>query len=94
MDLKFHGYDCKIIKREYQNGRIALQLISKEDGELVTTATINIPEIELNENETIIKDYSENEGLLDELIKAKVVTIPTKGVRTGFVVAPIVKVLI
>jgi hypothetical protein len=43
----------------------------------VATATLNLPEIALGPDEVIIKDYSENEGMLDTLILAGLFSFST-----------------
>ncbi len=76
------------------NGRTALELIDAEDGSPVMTATVNIPEEHLEANEMIIKNYSENEGVLEFLQENKFVGPIIRTVRTGFVTCPVVKKLV
>ena len=45
-------------------------------------------------NYTFIKDYSENEGMLDALVKAGIVSEPIEYYHTGYVTCPLVEVLI
>lgn len=78
---------------QYGNGRTALELIDSTDGEPVMVATVNVPDIPLEENEVIIKDYSENEGVLDCLIKEGIVSKPKRHISTGFVLCPVVDLL-
>lgn len=85
-----------MVKRQYsQSDRLALTLIDTMDGSPVGVATINVPETNLKPNEVVIKDYSENEGLLDVLVSAGIV-IPTGRVITlpRGTKAPICNVLI
>jgi hypothetical protein len=58
------------------------------------TATVNIPDAELASNEVCIKSYSENEGMLDALLKAKIVAKPHRTVQSGYVVIPVCKLLV
>jgi hypothetical protein len=53
------------------------------------TATVNVPEVLLADNEVLVKDYSENEGVLDFLIKYNIVTPTPNGVHSGFVWLPV-----
>lgn len=93
--VKFQDWDCIVSKENYaDNDRIALELIDKHNGELVAVATINVPDEDLKDDEAVIKDYSENEGMLDALVKAKIVSKPLRYVETGMVDSPVVKVLI
>jgi hypothetical protein len=47
----------------------------------------------LEEGETIIKDYSENAGILKFLVQHGVVSEPIRNIGTGFVQCQVVKVL-
>lgn len=75
----------------YSNGRTALELIDVEDGEVVMVATVNVPNSMIQKDELIIKDYSENEGVLQSLQNAGIVGPVLGTVRTGFVSCPVVK---
>lgn len=94
-NVVFCGFNCEVAKRKYSNGRTALELIAANDtddvckGEPIAMATVNIPEETLSPEEVIIKDYSENEGMLDVLLKAGIVELSGRSIRTGFVTCPI-----
>jgi hypothetical protein len=45
------------------------------------------------EGETIIKDYSENEGILAFLIENGIVSKPLRNINTGFTQCQVVKIL-
>ena len=98
----FLDIKCDIVKLRYPNSRTALELVIAENdeerelykGEPMATATVNIPQVPLERNEVIIKDYSENEGMLETLVKAGIVEDTGKVVETGFVVCNICKLLI
>ncbi len=92
--VNFAGYTCIVRKREYGNGRIALCLEDAYNGQPVATATINLPNEALQEGETIIKDYSENAGILDCLIEAGIVKPTGDYASSAWIDAAIVKVLI
>ena len=88
--VQFKEWNADIYVERYKNnGRIAIELIDPEDGEIIAVATINIPEIELQENEVIIKDYSENEGMYLTLLMAGVIGPAKYYVETGFVTCPV-----
>ena len=74
------------------NGRTAITVID-EDGEDLLVATVNISEESLEEGETVIKDYSENEGILAFLIDNEIVSKPVRTIRTGFTQCQVVKIL-
>ena len=85
--------NCRIIKDTYANGGICLMLVDEEGP--IATCTINVPEVKLGNNEVIIKDYSENKGILNFLVTNGIVEKPAQAVRISpWVVAPICKVLI
>ena len=52
--------------RKYNNGRPAIELLEIDPDYGYTpymTASVNIPNVLLQDNEVLIKDYSENEGI-------------------------------
>jgi hypothetical protein len=73
MKVKFKEWDCDVVLKRYDNDRIALLLTDVEDGSPVAKATTNIPEVPLGAYDVIIKDYMENEGMKDALVKAGIV---------------------
>lgn len=75
----------------YDNGRVALQLADAETGEPIAKATVNIPEIEIAADEAFIKNWSENEGMLEALIEAGLVTQTVMAGSSNHVDAPIVR---
>ena len=92
--IKFQDWECNIITKRYNNGRLAIELVEAESGEPVTVATVNLPDASLEEGEVFIKNWSENEGIMDTLIKANVIG-PVIGIKhTGFVKATKHKLLI
>lgn len=58
----------------YANGnRLAVQLIDAADGSPYATVSVNVEGVALADDEFVFKTYSENEGLLEEMIAAGVV---------------------
>jgi hypothetical protein len=92
MKLKttYSEYDVSLSWGNYSNGRKALRLIDQEDGLPVMTATVNVPEAELAEKEIIIKNYSENEGVLGFLQENGIVGPVKRMLGVGF---PVVELL-
>jgi len=76
--VKFKRYNCVIEKLAYRNERIALELIDEKNGEPVLVATVNVPEEIINADEVIVKNYSENEGILEVLIRQGIVGFPLR----------------
>ncbi len=103
--ITFNEYECHIVKKSYSNGRLALQLMNakslKEPNysmqlgtECIATVTINLPNEDIADDEIFIKNYSENEGMLEALLEANVISKPIKYVKIGFVEVPLCKILI
>lgn len=74
----------------YSNNRLALQLYGT-NGEPWAMLTINVPETKLEPNEIIIKNYSENEGCYDELIRLGIIHEAHKYIHLGYVTAPVAR---
>ena len=95
--VQFKRWNCAIKKEMYKNGVTALVLYDVNDGEEVFTATVSLPEYQLQEAKddiTFIKNWSENEGILECLVENEIVENLQIQVPTGFVMAHMVKVLI
>jgi hypothetical protein len=92
MQVKFKNWVCKMQIGCYSNKRVAIALIDAENYEPIATATVNLPEVKLKSDETIVKDYSENEGMLKALTDVGIVTKVVRRVRTGYVECPVCKV--
>jgi hypothetical protein len=91
--VKFKGWVCDLVFDWYTvNGRLSIDLIDLEDGQPIAHATVNIPDYDLPPDEVIIKDYSENEGMLAALVKIGIVKPTGKRIQTGFVYCPICKI--
>lgn len=92
--IKFKEWDCFIEVGTYvQSKRLSLTLFDELTYEPIATCTVNVDEV-LDLDEVAIKNYSENEGMLDSLIKAKIISEPLRYVNSGFVTIPICKLLI
>lgn len=87
----------QVFKGNYQsNDRTALKIIDDHNDypELVAIATANLPNESLEPDEVFIKDWSENEGVLNDLIEMGVISEPISSVQTGFCIAYKCKLLI
>lgn len=93
----FHKFLPPEIGR-YSNNRIAISYSIIEDEamgpEPALTATINLPDVPLAADEVIIKDYSENEGIYRCMLKAGVIGPELRRVSSGWITAPVCKLLI
>ena len=88
MEVNLNGMKLQTNFRQYQNGRLAIELLNEcqEKGwegemELWTVATVNVPYEHLWDNEVAIKDYKSatfnpNKGVLKALQDAGIVVEP------------------
>ena len=93
MRVRFKNWNCYLNKRLYNSNGIALTLADEIDGHTVAVCTVNVPDLPLEADEVVIKDYSENEGMLYALVSAGVVSEPIGYHQQGYVEMPICKVL-
>ena len=87
--VTFAGITCLLKKTTYQNsGAAALYLTDVEDDGHVLTVTLNVPGVSetLPEGEVLVKDYSENEGIMELLIDSGYLEATGKEVPAGFTV--------
>jgi hypothetical protein len=86
-------WSCFLIKRTYSNGRIGilLQDNNPEDQSPIATVTVNIPGIYLEDDEIIVKDYTENKGMANWLAKNGLAEFIGKSAHSGYITAPIMK---
>lgn len=78
--------------RKYNNGRSALELLEFDPDYGYTpyaVATVNLPDVLLQPNEVLVKDYAENEGILNFLVANNIVTPTQNGVQSGYVWIPV-----
>jgi len=95
MKINFNQWECEILIRKYPlNNRKAIQLVDAEDGSPVATATVNFPDEPLNDDEVLIKNYSENEGVYQALVDGKIISEAIEYIQRGFVTLPKCKLLI
>jgi len=95
IEENFHKWIPNILT--YPNKRYAIGYCSiAEEGypEFECAATVNIPDEPLEDDEVIIKDYSENEGIYNMMVAAGHISPAIRYVNTGFVTCPICKLLI
>ena len=83
MTVTIHNTECTLVFSKYQNNnRTSLQLMEVETGHPYMTASVNMPDIYLSDDMVCIKNYSENEGILDVLIDAHIL-LPLDLIRPG-----------
>ena len=93
-EFEFKGNTLSVEMTRYAgNDRRAIQLIDMEDGYPYCMATVNLPGADLSDNEVAIKNWSENEGIL-ECLQANGVIGPVKRrIPSGFVYCDVVDFL-
>jgi len=96
--VNLRGRECEVQMSRYCEGdRLAIRLISVEDGMPEAVATINVPGIKLAEDEVLLKDYSEGTAVVDALVEAGVVELakPRRACKvSSFVTTQVYKVLV
>lgn len=75
---------------EYSNGRLYIGAYNSEEGPMFD-ATINLPKHNIASDEAFIKNYSENEGVLEFLMENDIVLKVVYYVPSGFVMVPLCK---
>jgi hypothetical protein len=94
MEYKILGYNAYMMKRKYGNGRTALEFLDPEDGCPIVVASVNLPDIHMEADEVAVKNYSENQGILIQMINQGIISAPIRFEPSGFVDIPICKLLI
>jgi hypothetical protein len=90
--MNHYGEELTLQFCKYANGNNAITLADTQ-GEMYATASVNVPGVELESNEVLIKNYSENEGILEMLEEAGYVERTGRYVQSGFVNIPICKII-
>ena len=80
--IRYKGETLTVTFPRFHNGRIAIQLMDAE-GYPYMRCGINVPEIDVKEDEVVIKDYSECVGMHLVLSTARIVSIEGKEYTNG-----------
>jgi len=86
MDITLtHGtyLNCSLQFHKYQNNQPALVIYHEDD--VLLKASVNMPELSLPPGYIFIKNWSENEGILEALIENQVIEPPKCYIPSGFV---------
>ncbi|CAM3835764.1 hypothetical protein [Aquirufa aurantiipilula] len=83
-----------LLKGKYQNNQNSLQIINRSNDDPLLTVSICVPGLNLKNDELVIKNYSENEGILEFLIENEIAELTNRYVQIGYIDAPIVKLLV
>ena len=95
--VQFKDWRCRLYLASYSDGNTALSMYDTEDGSAITCVSINLApvEAELLEDRSLIylKDYSENEGMLDLLVAEGIVERTGHTRQSGYIEAPLVRII-
>ena len=88
--VTFQGQEYELRKTRYPaGGATALILWDSQEHDMAYVATVNVPGYFLRQDEVLIKDYSENQGMLKALEDAGAVKATGMTARSGFVAIPV-----
>jgi hypothetical protein len=95
--VQFKDWRCRLYLASYSDGNTALSMYDTEDGSAITCVSINLApvEAELLEDRALIylKDYSENEEMLDLLVAEGIVERTGHTRQSGYIEAPLVRII-
>lgn len=91
MIINYRGIKCTVKFAQYINGNTAMFLEDADTSEPIITVSVN-PDIELDESTMAIKNYSENEGVVEELLLENVIVGESIiSIPSGFIEIPVYK---
>ena len=79
--VDFDEWQCHVMMERYQDGGLSLRL--GDDEGPIARATANVPGVSIAEDQVLIKDYSENEGVLQALSNAGLLSDTGRTVPSG-----------
>lgn len=82
--MKYNDEEVRLVPRKYANGRLAIEMISEEDGLRVLMVTVNLPESPLQHGEIHVKDWAENQNLPQWLVRMGIARWTGKTAYAGF----------
>ena len=88
-----NAYKLSVSFNKYQSGQNAIQLFDMADGFPFAMASVALTNIDMDSDDVAIKNYSENEGILESLIAAGIISKPHSFVQSGYVNIPICKII-
>lgn len=92
LNAQYFEGDFELVITKYLNNRPAI-FIESVEGAKMGVLSVNLPEESLEQDEIFIKDWSENEGLLDSLVQSGILIDTGKRHPVGFVEAAICKLV-
>ena len=88
-------YTCQFVTGRYGNGNLALEMMGAEGtpeyGEPICRVTVN-PGMVIPEDCIAVKDYGENEGMVDFIVGLDIVEAePVSFIPSGYVTIPVLR---
>jgi hypothetical protein len=66
--LVFSGYNCVVQKNTFPDGSTCISLVDADDGMPIVRASVSVDGITVGDNQTLIRNSSECEGMAQVLI--------------------------
>lgn len=89
--MSYKQYKAVVVRSKYMNNdNLALMLIDEKDGSLITKITVNTEE-KLPEGFGYVKNYSENEGIMEVLQEEGLIKEVFGYKQMGWVTVPLVE---
>lgn len=97
--VEFKQWICKVNAAYYSphptedsKARKAIILTDIKDNQVIATATVNMPDYPCKANQVYVKDYSENEGMIQALICTGIVkSVIIDTIDSAFVTIPLME---
>ena len=81
--VNFLGEELTPVLNRYVNGQTAIQLLDRDGAPFMMASVAH--DVNIDNDCVIIKNYSENEGIMEALIEAGIIEKPFCEIPTGFV---------
>ena len=94
LHVKFMKTKCVLKFGKYAGGSTSIRLEDASSGEPFCTATVSLEHAHPGDGHVFIKDWSENEGVLNALMDAKVITGSLDRYPTGYAAADLCRLLV
>lgn len=83
VEVEFLEWRCNVVMERYADGGgLSLRLVDAQDNSSIARATANLRDQELRDDEVLIKDYSENAGVLEAFVAAELMIDTGRTVRS------------
>ena len=83
LEVDFQGFRCQLLMDRFADGSLCLTLVDLDENDQIARATVAVPAHPPTPGFIYVKDYGENEGMLDALCAAGVVTDTGRRLTVG-----------